>query len=255
MPTVDASSVHHVALDIWRAVEAQHNVSTMVLVKTLDEQFLLEQILESSKPPLPDACMPLHWLLFTPFRYPPLPSGSRFRAPADPGVFYGADLARTACAELGYWRWRFLMDSELETLDPLQQTLFKTSVAGTTIDLRHSPYQEERSKWTNPGDYAPCQALAQKAREQHVAMIRYESVRDPECGACAAVLSPSAFARNEPIETQTWILTVTRERVIWQQDSIFQTNAFEFLADGWVPEPAFQSKAVDGLTTDQTSKS
>ena len=50
----------------------------------------------------------LHWLLFTPFRYPPPPGGSRFRGPNDPGVFYGADEIRTACAELGYWRWRHL---------------------------------------------------------------------------------------------------------------------------------------------------
>jgi hypothetical protein len=75
----------------------------MVLVDT-DEQALLERLLDDSKPAAP------HWLLFAPFRHPPLPSGSRFRGPADPGVFYGAELQRTACAELGYWRWRLLMD-------------------------------------------------------------------------------------------------------------------------------------------------
>jgi hypothetical protein len=99
------------ALDLWRAVEAQHRVSTMVLVDTLDEQALLEHILDDSKPVLPSAQRSLHYLLFTPFRYPPLPNGSRFRGPFDPGVFYGAEAIRTACAELGYWRWRLLRDS------------------------------------------------------------------------------------------------------------------------------------------------
>ena len=76
----------------------------MVLVDTLDEQALLEQLLEGSKPPLPSGAAGLHWLLFTPFRYPPPPSGSRFRGQTDPGVFYGADEVETACAELGFWR-------------------------------------------------------------------------------------------------------------------------------------------------------
>ena len=71
----------------------------MALVDSLDEQQLLERILDDAKPPVPMAARKLHWLLFTPFRYPPPPRGSRFRGPNDPGVFYGADEIRTACAE------------------------------------------------------------------------------------------------------------------------------------------------------------
>jgi len=233
MPTADVSE-----LEIWRAVEAQHRASTMVLVETLDEQYLLEQILDASKPAVPEECARLHWLLFTPFRYPPLPSGSRFRGPDEPGVFYGADEARTACAELGYWRWRFLLDSELEGLDPLQQTLFRVGVAGRAIDLRLPPHLERRAHWTDPLDYSHCQALARKARNDGVAIIRYESVRDPQRGGCAAVLQPSAFTGNAPIETQPWNLTVTRERVIWRRDSAFEQGAWEFPAGGWA-HPGF----------------
>lgn len=225
--------VSEVALELWRAVEAQHHVSTMVLVNTLDEQYLLEQILDGSKPPLPAGCNQLHWLLFTPFRYPPLPSGSRFRAPHDPGVFYGADERRTACAELGYWRWRFLMDSRLDALEPLQQTLFSAAVAGSCIDLREPPHVRQRAAWTDPHDYHACQRFAREAREQAIAIIRYESVRDPQHAGCAAVLAPAAFARNAPLASQTWSLTVTRARVIWRRDSVFETEAFEFGADAW----------------------
>jgi hypothetical protein len=234
MLTVDASSVHAIELEVWRAVEAQHRVSTMILVKTLDEQFLLEQILESSKPALPEDFSHLHWLLFTPFRYPPLPNGSRFRGPSDPGVFYGADVQRTACAELGYWRWRFLMDSELDAIDPLQQTLFKVALKGKTIDLRFPPYVEQKERWMHPTDYAHCREVAYQARENHVEIIRYESVRDPEYGACAAVLSHIAFAKHAPIQTQTWNLSVTRTHITWQEDSIFNGDAFEFDATRWI---------------------
>ena len=205
----------------------------MVLVKTLDEQYLLEQILDASKPPLPAECEELHWLLFTPFRYPPLPSGSRFRAPHDPGVFYGADERRTACAELGYWRWRFLADSPLETLEPLQQTLFRAAVAGSCVDLRTAPYIELARDWSDPTDYGACQRFARAARTDGIEIIRYASVRDPEHGACAAVLSPSAFARPAPLETQIWNLTVTRSRVIWRRNTVFESEAFEFATDRW----------------------
>ena len=150
-----ATHAAQVSLDLWRAVEAQHRVATMLLVDTLDEQALLESLLDASKPALPESMPRLHWLLFTPFRYPPLPSGSRFRGPAEPGVFYGAEERRAACAELGYWRWRFLMDSPaLEAIGPTAQTLFRTPVAGAGIDLRRPPFDARRAAWTDPADYA-----------------------------------------------------------------------------------------------------
>ena len=223
-----------VALDLWRAVEAQHRVSTMVLVDTLDEQALLERLLEESKPALATGQQALHWLLFTPFRYPPLPTGSRFRAPSEPGVFYGAEMKRTACAELGYWRWRLLMDSPaLASIDPMQQTLFKTPVRGATIDLRDPPLSKKRKQWTDPADYSACQQLARRARDAELEIIRYESVRDPHAGGCAAVLSHGAFAAIAPSENQTWMLAVFRHHVFWRLDSIFDDQSFEFKADVW----------------------
>jgi hypothetical protein len=222
------------SLDLWRAVEAQHRVSTMVLVDTLDEQALLERLLEESKPALPDGQHALHWLLFTPFRYPPLPSGSRFRGPTDPGVFYGADRQNTACAELGYWRWRFLMDSpELDAIGPMPQTLFKTPVHGLSVDLRNPPHSRQRKLWTDPSDYSSCQALARRARDSGIQLIRYESVRDPESGACTAVLSHAAFAASAPTENQAWTLAVFVQRVIWRLDSIFDDRSFEFDTGIW----------------------
>lgn len=225
------------ALDLWRAVEAQHKIATMVLVDTLDEQALLESLLEQSKPPLPEPLRHLHWLLFTPFRYPPLPSGSRFRGPAEPGVFYGADERRTACAELGYWRWRFLMDSPaLDAIGPIPQTLFRTPVAGHGIDLRAPPFDARRASWTDPADYATCQALARDAREAGVQLIRYESVRDPQSGTCTAVLSHTAFAASQPAETESWMLVVARQHVIWRHNSVFDDGAFEFDATAWAAQ-------------------
>ena len=61
----------------WRVVEAQHQVSTRKLVDSTAEQVMLEEMIDGVKPP--DATGGrLHYLLFTPFRYPPLIHGSRF---------------------------------------------------------------------------------------------------------------------------------------------------------------------------------
>jgi hypothetical protein len=205
-------------------VEAQHVASTTRLVDTLSEQALLEDILERTKPAL-DETKGLHYLLATPFRYPPTARGSRFRASADPGVFYGADEPRTACAELGYWRWRFLMDSEgLQQIGPVAHTLFLARAQGKGVDLRRKPFARDAAKWTHRTDYTSTQAFALAAREAGLALIRYRSVRDPKGGGCAAVLEPQAFSPRRPLREQTWFLTVSRSLSAWKRED----ESFEF---------------------------
>lgn len=217
---------------LWRAVEAQHRVATARLVDTLQEQALLEDLLEGSKPAPP--APPRHYLLMTPFRYPPHhPGGSRFRDAGDPGVFYGAEERRTACAELGFWRWRFLLDSpKLPRLEPLPQTLFQARIDCRAVDLTAPPLSREASLWRHPSDYGPCQQLARDARQAGAGAIRYASVRDPLAGACGAVLSPGGFA-GVPAHEQSWILAVTRERVRWRRDSALFAEGFEFDSAAW----------------------
>src|SRR5512133_314712 len=90
----------------WRVVEAQHLVSTRKLVDSLAEQEALEEVLEAGKPRVPPEreFEGLHYLLATPFRYPPLRHGSRFGAPALRGIWYGAEALQTSLAEAAYYR-------------------------------------------------------------------------------------------------------------------------------------------------------
>jgi hypothetical protein len=233
-PPAVASEAKSIRLDVWRAVEAQHEASTMSLVDSLDEQLVLERVLEQSKPAIPEAARRLDYLLFTPFRYLPPPGGSRFRAMDDPGVFYAADLVRTACAELGYWRWRHLLDTpNLSAMPQKAQTVFRVRVEGETVDLRHAPFARDHDAWTAPDNYSACQRFARIAREGGIQVIRYESVRDPGRGGCAAVMTPHAFARPAPLDRQTWMLSVFRERVVWQHTHSAAGEAFEFPAEIW----------------------
>jgi hypothetical protein len=213
-------------------VEAQHVVSTMRLVDTPEEQRRLEMILDQAKPGIARALEKLHFLLAAPFRYRPWPPGSRFRAPDDPGVFYGALEIRSACAEMAWWRWKgFLLDSPaLAELPPVSFTLFPVGVADRAVDLREPPLAEDRATWTHKADYSGTQAFARTAREADVGLIIYESVRDPEHGANVAVMAPRAFRRFQSTRGQTWTLLVNRARAHWVRS---EAVAFSFDASLW----------------------
>jgi len=212
-------------------VEAQHVVATRALVDTLGEQEVLEALLEESKPPVPAACADLDYLLYTPFRYPPSHYGSRFRSYTDPGVWYGAEAIRTSCAELGYWRWRFVTDSRgLARLDGVAHTIYQAVARGPAVDLREPPFERDAPRWHHPSDYSACQALARTARTAEVRIIRYASVRDPEHGPCAAVLDGRAFVGTGGVRRrQSWFLSVDRTRASWLRAGERRGEAWEFV--------------------------
>lgn len=216
-PTALAAEARRWAGEGWRVVEAQHAAATMKLVDSVEEQVLLEDLLEAAKPPLPAATRGLHYLLATPFRYPPLPRGSRFRAAGEPGVFHAAERLATACAELGYWRWRFLRDAPaLTRIDAVAHTAFKAGFRVLAIDLRKPPLVRDARHWRDPDSYAATQELARRTREAGVEAIRYASVRDPRHGGCVALLTPAGFAAKSPRGTpQTWWLSVRPDRALW----------------------------------------
>ncbi len=213
---------------LWRGVEAQHRVATLRLVDSLDDQAVLEQLLEASKPPLPPRAQGLHYLLATPFRYRS-PYGSRFRAGTDPGVWYGAKERETACTELAYWRWRFLMDSaglrdgELVT----EHTFFQAQVKGVVLDLRRAPWSAAADAWMQRDDYGACQALASAARAHGKAQwIRYTSVRRAG-GTCGAVLAPQALSLPDAHRVETWICKVTSTQALMLHDEDRLTVALD----------------------------
>ncbi len=190
----------------------------MRLVDSLGDQVLLESILEESKPRLPAGTAKLHYLLATPFRYRPY-VGSRFREAFAPGVWYGAEELRTAMAEKSYWRLRILLESPgTPDLGPVPHTAFTASVRTQAVDLTVPPLVRDRDLWTHGTNYAPTQALAAAAREAQMGAIRYESVRDPEHAACAAILAPSGFRRPAPLTQQIWFIASARARVRCARD-------------------------------------
>lgn len=193
----------------WRLVEAQHQVSTLKLVDTLEEQALLETLLEESKPALPPECAGLDYLLATPFRYGAIyPYGSRFRrAGRTLGVFYASEQVETALAEMSFYRLLFFSDSPETPLpaNAAEYTAFAAVIATKqAVDLTLPPLERDREAWADPLNYEACQSLADAARAGKVDAILYQSVRDPKGGKNIALLTAHAFAAREPVERQTW---------------------------------------------------
>jgi len=190
-------------------VEAQHRISTLKLVDTVEEQATLEDLVQDTKPQLPPECRHLHYLLATPFRYgAAYPTGSRFRrAGLSEGVFYAAEQPHTAVAELVFWRLLFFAESPGTPwpANAAEYTAFSAAYATKrAIDLTRGKHARSKARWMHVTDYAPCQALANQARAVGAEIIRYLSVRDPQGGHNLALLTGRAFSKNRPLVERTW---------------------------------------------------
>jgi len=214
-----SSSAVRMRAKLWRVVEAQHRVSTMKLVDSLAEQEILEEILESTKPPVPEACRDLDYLLFTPFRYgAAYPAGSRFRrAGFTEGVFYASASPDVAMTEMAFYRLLFFAESP-ETPIPknaADYTALAVRIASErALDLTKPPLNAHSALWMKHNDYTDCQALADGARAVDVTAIRYASVRDHKHRPNYAVLSCRAFADRAPIARQSWKMHIRAEGVL-----------------------------------------
>jgi hypothetical protein len=225
-------------------VEAQHQVSTRKLVDSSDEQVLLEELLERVKPPDVTGGR-LHYLLFTPFRYPPLRHGSRFGGRHERGIWYGAETRATAFAEVAYYRFLFLEGTHA-TLGAVTTPLTAFTVRARSsrgIDLGAPPFDAHRRAIASPVRYTASQALGTAMREAGVELFRYPSARDAKGGANVGAFSPAVFTTAKPHGFETWHCTATRERVEMAKSDFFERESFafpreQFLIGGVLPAPA-----------------
>lgn len=228
-----------------RVVEAQHRNSTRKLVDSDDEQEALEHLLDASKPSSTPAS--LHYLLATPFRYPPLRHGSRFGRRHERGIWYGSRKLSTAFAETAYYRLLFLQGSTAD-LAPLhvELTTFTAPMhSSKAIDLTDPPFAEHTAVLASPSSYAETHALGSAMRDDGVELVVFTSARDPERGDNIAAFTPDVFAAKRPSSEQRWFCTVAAEAVEIREGSMTAADArryrFEravFAIDGAIPAPS-----------------
>lgn len=227
----------------WRVVEAQHQLATRKLVDSAEEQIVLEEIIEASKPPAVGNVR-VHYLLATPFRYPPLRHGSRFGSRFVPSIWYGSETRRAAFAEVAYYRLLFL-DGTKADLGPLSTQLTAFTVSARSrrgIDLTASPFAAHRKAIASPADYATTQALGHAMRAAGVELFRYPSARDTHGGVNVGAFSPVVFGAAKPQLLETWHSFATKARVEVVKRDYFAQSSFaferaEFLVNGRLPSP------------------
>jgi hypothetical protein len=228
-------------------VESQHQLSTRKLVATAAEQELLEELIDGAKPPAPTQlpAARMHYLLSTPFRYPPLRHGSRFGTRSERGIWYGSENRGTAFAEVAYYRFVFLAGSSADLGDVATElTLFRVQARTKRgVDLCRSPFSAHRKAIASPVTYAETQALGVAMRDAGVELIRYPSARDPNDGVNVAAFSPQVFGKAKPKDFEQWHCLASRERVeitkrgyLDRATLSFDRGAFE--VKGQLPAPA-----------------
>jgi hypothetical protein len=242
-PCADPELVEPIAGTFWRLVENQEQVATLGYVDSLEEQAMLEALLETAKPPPPPGTENLHYLLRTPFRYPPLPWGSRYGRRHEPGIFYaGLDVA-TTLGEAAYYRFVFWYSMETPAIDVLrsEHSLFAAEYAtGQGVCLQLPPCDSQHERLTHPEDYRATQALGSVLRENGVEAFEYPSARHPG-GICVALFTPAALAGTRPREITRWLCEVHEDRVLFKGLESSEVRAFaldDFLYQGHLPLPA-----------------
>ena len=229
-----------------RIVESQEQIATTVLVDTLDEQHILEQLLDRTKPAPPHGAEKHHYLIWTPFRYPPLPHGSRFGSRMQPGIFYGSARLETALAECAYYRFVFLsglsvpLPSERLTTEHTTFEVQVATAAGVALDA--PPFSQHAAAISDPLRYQAPQSLGSAMREAGVEAFTYRSARDVRGGTNIGAFTLAAIKRHRPNRLRQWICTTTPTTVSFiEVHTSSQPHRFpleSFLVAGVLPVPA-----------------
>ena len=192
-----------------RIVESQEDVATLRIADSLADQARLETLIEASKPPQTAVSPRLHYLLATPFRYPPLRHGSRFGSRFEPGLFYGSLERRTCLRECAYYRLLFWHDMTAPPPNPLRasHTLFSAAISSRRcVDLRARPWDTLQRELRSPVSYRFTQALGTRLRDVETEVLLFASARG--AGSNVGLYSPAAFAAQMPRSQSPWLSEV-----------------------------------------------
>ena len=227
----------------FRLVESQEIVATTEIVPDLYDQTLLEEMLDSSKPAYRDGTSDLHYLLSTPFRYPPLAHGSRFGSRFEPSLFYGGTTEYVTLCESAFYRFFFLLDNvngPLHEKLQTQHTLFEFEYATETgVQLQQPPFTANQPQLRNPVSYDETQALGAAMRQDGVVCFEYASARDLAAGTNVALFEPEALACSRPLSETPCLCQTDKNEVIFSfKKAPVRFPLEQFMVNGDFPLPA-----------------
>jgi hypothetical protein len=225
---------------IYRLVESQEQIATLGLVNNVYEQGVLEDLIETTKSAMPETMEPLHYLLKTPFRYPPLKYGSRYGKTFERGLFYGSLNINTALIETAYYRFVYMLGPDIPYHATISSEYSSFSVkvrCQKGVFLDDPPFSAYESSLTSPDSYSDTQKLGAEMREAGVEAFRYISARDKNKGRNVALFTPEAFFNNKPSGLTTWICQTNinevgflskenQKRISFKQQNFWVNNTF-----------------------------
>ncbi|BCG65846.1 MAG: toxin [Methyloprofundus sp.] len=230
---------------LHRLVESQEQIATLGYVDTLDEQALLEEMLENTKPVYKEDLTAYHYLLSTPFRYPPLKWGSRFGGVHEPSLFYGGSSVAVTLAESAYYRfvfWHSMTGTPIKNQIKSEHSLFSASYQSQhCISLQQAPFDHYTQEISSPTQYTQSQQLGSAMRAGGVEAFEYLSARDPQKGICVGLFTARAFRHKNPNNMSQWLCETTANEVLFKQlgsNTITSFKLAAFQVDAKLPIPA-----------------
>lgn len=225
-----------------RMVENQEQKVTLSLVDDLSEHQVLEAMLEESKPAVPRELLRLDYLLRTPWRYPPLPWGSRFGRRHEPGIFYGSLSHNALFAEAAYYRFVFLDGMATPFNDRVisQHTKFEATYrTGAGVDLTQPPFARRAKVLMHKSNYAACQALGAVLREHQIEAVVFQSARAVDRELNVALFAPRALRSRKHLNARRGLCETHPDRVMFRFDAeVHSYGRQQFLENGVLPTPA-----------------
>lgn len=242
-----AAPFSRIAGSFRRVVESQFVNSTRKLLDSDAEQAVLEDLLDTrAKLPVPLGFENLHYLLYTPFRHPPLRNGSRFGTRAERGILYGSHDLPTCFAEVAYYRLLFLegTTANLGTVQ-VDLTAFRFGVAAVRgVDLTRPPFAQFEAELSSKVNYQEAQQLGREMREEGAQCCLFISARAVQRGVNVAVFD-NVFSPTRPSGEERWACTTSRARVEFKASTLlgeaasFSFERAQFEVEGRLPAPAF----------------
>ncbi len=230
---------------LYRLVESQEQVATLGYVDTLDEQALLEAMLENTKPVYKEDLRAYHYLLSTPFRYPPLKWGSRFGGVHEPSIFYGGSSVEITLAESAYYRfvfWNSMAGTPIKNQIRSEHSLFSVGYQSQKgASLHQTPFDNYEHEISSPTQYTKPQQLGSAMRASGVEVFEYPSARDLQKGICVGLFTARAFRHKNPKNMSQWLCETAANEVLFKQlgSNIITSFKLEaFLVDAKLPMPA-----------------
>ena len=225
-----------------RVVESQEKVATMRLVDTLDEQAFLEELIEKTKPKIRDG-RSRHYLIHTPFRYPPLKHGSRFGRRFEPSIFYGGATLDSALAESAYYSFYFMSRSLTSFKEPIinHKTSFSVDLLSSKhVDLTRIQDVEVQAQLAHTSDYSFSQRVGTLMRKHSCLSFSYYSARKPGC-INIGVFTIASIS-DGPHNMLGWEVKQTPDCILFYcsacPDLSESFSVADFSLDGYLPHPS-----------------